>query len=138
LIVNGGVIGHEYFHAIFNSVVLQPLRASMATELAGESAANLHEGVFPGGRECGLLKIDETGTPPDPKIVREMYRIRLLRAMNEGLADFWGWIYSGETDFVGRSLSYTKGTRNLDGGNTKVGSHIKFWQDSEAWESADA
>jgi hypothetical protein len=39
----------------------------------------------------------------------------IVAGMNEGFADFWGWIYSVDDDFVGRSLSFASERRRLDG-----------------------
>lgn len=44
----------------------------------------------------------------------EVYHINLLRAMNEGLADVWGWIYSGDNIFVRRSIPGVQKTRDLE------------------------
>jgi hypothetical protein len=54
--------------------------------------------------------LDLTG----PSDVRTKYHAALLRGVNEGFADFWGWIYSGDNGFVGRSLPQEKMNRTLD------------------------
>ncbi|MFZ4403483.1 MAG: hypothetical protein ACOYOK_05215 [Pseudobdellovibrionaceae bacterium] len=41
------------------------------------------------------------------------YKKVLLRGLNEGLADYWGWMYTGDLDFISRSLSEEKSARSL-------------------------
>jgi hypothetical protein len=48
------------------------------------------------------------------KEVQNLYHAALLRAFNEGFADVWGWIYSGDTEFVKRSLPKVGHERDLD------------------------
>lgn len=131
--VNAGIIGHEYFHAIFDQMVLQPLRQTMPVELYGESAAAPHESksdppVFnphcPGDREAGKVAT--------PDQLREVHNIRVLRGMNEGLADLWGWIYSNDTNFVGRSIPLHANFRRLDSTRGPVTAHIQFLAASNA------
>jgi hypothetical protein len=48
-------------------------------------------------------------------IAASVYNEFLLRGINEGLADFWGWVYSGDSNFIGRSLSDRENeSRRLD------------------------
>lgn len=79
LSINGGVLAHEYFHSIFDQFVLTPL------------GSNLKKGF------------DATGTRGLDD--RAVYRDVLISGINEGLADFWGWAYSGDTDFILHSLN---------------------------------
>ena len=105
LMVNAGVVGHEHFHSLFYKLVLQPLGGVFIEALSSdphgsnEMAANL--GLD--GQVAGV-----TEKPSQTKI----YQLMLLRGMNEGLADLWGWIYTGDENFVARSLT-TEKARNL-------------------------
>jgi hypothetical protein len=38
----------------------------------------------------------------------------VLKSLNEGLADIWGWIYTGQTDFIALSLPQFSQSRKLD------------------------
>ena len=38
----------------------------------------------------------------------------LLKSLNEGIADMWGWIYTGDPDFISMSLPAVGGLRKLD------------------------
>lgn len=144
LVVNAGVIGHEYFHAIFNQLVLKPLRASMVTDLAGERADTVHansifndvplQNMEQPDTECPRdVPAEEKLTGDNEKQRRDIYQIRLLRAMNEGLADLWGWIYSGDTSFVGRSLPNFKVDRDLDSDKALVAPGVDFQNSSRMW-----
>lgn len=113
--VNAGIIGHEYFHALFDQLVLRPLQKSIVVEALGESAAAPHESPRVNNNGCPQRPEGEKITPEkNLQIMRDLYHVRLLRAMNEGLADFWGWIYSGDVNFIGRSIPSHGGPRRLD------------------------
>lgn len=92
--VNGGVIGHEHFHYIFESLVERQVKKNgmYDEEAPGAAGTTIAEGNESGG-SC-------TGTDG-----RKRYLLLLSRALNEGLADVWAWLYSGDTRFVERSLS---------------------------------
>lgn len=106
LAVNAGVIGHEHFHSLFYKMVLQKLGGSFA-----KGSGNLHDSkVFLD--EVGVS--ESVGQELEPSIEDQTsYHVMLLRAYNEGLADVWGWVLTGDVDFVKRSLKFEK-VRNLD------------------------
>ncbi len=107
LMANAGVIGHEHFHALFQKLVVTPLKDK-----------------YPDPDHPTLHPVDEMGltTTMDRKRLakkskappRMTYHAALLRGVNEGFADLWGWIYSGDTSFVGRSLPSEKTNRELE------------------------
>lgn len=138
LTVNAGVVGHEHFHALFNYLVLKPAHAKINTIKASQvHAAEEHE----------LREIFQD-LPPEPAVVGEdqklpvtapqdtvnlqdweVYHVNLLRAMNEGLADIWGWIYSGDNIFVRRSIPGVQKTRDLElSGQQKLFTMERFRQ----------
>lgn len=96
LTVNGGVIAHEHFHSIFFKMVLIPFYGLDNPEALSES--NPHK------PNSGVLLVKMNS--------RKEHVTYLIRAWNEGLADVWGWIYSSDTNFVQRSLSF-ENSRNL-------------------------
>lgn len=101
LTVNAGVMGHEHFHSIFYQLVLKKLGGNYTQS----SGSDVHE-LQP--RLARLQLVPETTSASQQFTAKEVYHLTLTRAMNEGLADAWGWIYSGDTDFVSRSLSFEK------------------------------
>ncbi|MFN7727587.1 MAG: hypothetical protein ACK5P7_00325 [Bdellovibrio sp.] len=105
LSMNAGVIGHEHFHSFFFKLVLKPLggvfsQASNAEAHPAKEIADLMGLTFRNDRGQTLSE-------------REMYHVTLFRGMNEGLADVWGYLYSGDQQFVSRSLRSEK-VRDLD------------------------
>ena len=92
LMANGGVVAHEHFHSLFQKIMNEgtPLPLSMSPHLEEED-----------------LEVDSSLS------ARQQYDLVLLRAFNEGLADIWGWAYSGDLDFVGRSVPRYKAERSL-------------------------
>ncbi len=88
--LNAGVIGHEHFHRIFQSGVLKSGRG-----LGGmaEHSCAVHTTVLAIKPEVASHLVS----------AKELNQV-VLRSMNEGLADFWGWAYSMDDGFIGRSL----------------------------------
>ncbi len=99
--LNGGVVAHEHFHSIFHHIVLSHFDSTMT--YAGLDLDESHQ-VLP--------KAPHEISNKDVSI--KTYNLYLLRGINEGLADFWGWIYSGDELFVGRSISSALDVRRLD------------------------
>lgn len=85
LSLNRGVIAHEHFHALFDRFVMRPLV------------------------KADVVNPDLRSTGESAKIDRTLF----VKAVNEGLADVWGWIHSGDFIFVGRSLAKQMDFRNL-------------------------
>lgn len=111
---NAGIIGHEHFHRVFQAIVLTPIR-----EL-------VRNGSIPYGIDyetpCAGAIVEKTEEPQAESIdaVGAMVPLKvmnqtLLRGANEGFADFWGWAYSRDDEFVARSLgSREDAARRLD------------------------
>ena len=77
--LNAGILAHEHFHRIFQSLLLDRL----------------------------------TEVPLEEKDSIQIYNDTLLRAMNEGFADFWGWVYTGDENFIAQSLPKENARRSL-------------------------
>lgn len=114
LMVNGGVIGHEHFHALFQKLFIAPLKdkypESKKPTVHNEKALIEAMGL---GNASGNLYREEKFEVSKTDL-RERYHAALLRAINEGFADIWGWVYSGDNQFVGRSLPQEKVNRELE------------------------
>jgi hypothetical protein len=104
---NAGVIGHEHFHSIFYALVLKPLVQEKSLP-----PSNLSEKISePSVRlRCTVDSLEQKDVHA---LKSTEYNDIYLRALNEGLADFWGWVYSGDTTFVGRSLPRDLASRSL-------------------------
>ncbi len=75
--VNAGIIAHEYFHSIFYRLLYRNYlaRQKVLSQQAGAEARN-------------NLLFNET----------------YIRGLNEGFADYWGWVYTTNTDYITASL----------------------------------
>lgn len=109
LMANAGVIGHEHFHALFQKLVIEPLK----DQYPDPNHPTLHSPEIL-GQEMGLTMISRPVRGAAVVDPRTQYHAALMRAVNEGFADLWGWIYSGDNSFVGRSLPSEKINRELE------------------------
>lgn len=107
--VNGAVIGHEHFHALFAKLV----NFAPSTD----SSNNLEEDRLLKAFELHSEKM--SAKEEDIEVSVHANRI-LYKIMNEGLADFWGWLYSQNDNFVGQSLSKERGERKIEKQNLNL------------------
>lgn len=111
LAMNPGVLGHEHFHALFDRLVLRPLLEKNAISRR-MNPSNHPVDVLSDYFE--KLKIKTADIELDKGESADlMTRTVLVKSVNEGLADVWGWVHSGDTEFVGRSLPKFKTLRDL-------------------------
>ncbi len=111
LAVNAGVLAHEHFHSLFHKLVVTPLNqegknptmASFTTH--DKTAFYQRAGIFGEGESKEIAA--------DIDNQRSSYHLLMMRGMNEGLADFWGWLYTGDPDFIKTSLPGELGERTL-------------------------
>jgi hypothetical protein len=119
IMANGGIIGHEHFHSLFHKIFAKPLGAKYPrtqTTLHQEEGIKAAFGFSPPspGIKDGEFEISRSARLTG-MVSRDDYHSYLLRGLNEGLADFWGWLYSGDIDFVGHSLPQLSAQRKLTG-----------------------
>lgn len=142
LMANQGVISHEHFHSIFQRLVVEPItlaekQKAQAQQGLVSKTASLSEVSYWFPHELSsLLQIfslrqDPVAVKPvavsrermtiasapassgsDGAEARAFYHQVLMRGVNEGLADTWAWINTGDPRFVERSLR-TETCRNL-------------------------
>ena len=111
--INPGILAHEHFHSLFYKIVLKD------SEQKDKLAHDIH-GVAEGtdidlsARTNDRTRAEkiQTTSLTDEKL-QELYNSLLLRALNEGLADFWGWMYTGNPDFIAMSIPSQKERRSL-------------------------
>lgn len=118
--VNAGVIGHEHFHSLFYNILIKPLGASYpdSAHATVHQMSDLEKDLIQKIAQAkrGGSQIQSGSTSGNPTLdlnERDNYHRFLLRGLNEGLADVWGWLYSGDTSFVEKSASQFS-MRNLD------------------------
>lgn len=117
---NAGVIAHEYFHAIYDHAFQQYMVRALESGLSQKELNSIsnhfsrttmevddrRDGAQPvASGECGRNEVE------NPLI----YNLITLRAMNEGLADVWAWIYTNDSDFIVHSFGQSEARRKLNG-----------------------
>lgn len=109
--VNGGILAHEHFHSIFYKMVINSHASQVHDRQDFLNVAAVDERAvgdrlgFPTNKNTDDLSESET---------HMFYHVALVRGMNEGLADFWGWMYTGDVDFIAHSLPSEKAVRTLE------------------------
>lgn len=107
LTVNAGVLAHEHFHSLFQHLVIDPIKDKYPDADKG-TAHNDNTRLQQFGLLDASVDIDNSETD-----LRVKYHAVLLRGLNEGLADVWGWVFTGDEGFVGRSLRGQDYFRNM-------------------------
>lgn len=110
--INGGILAHEHFHSLFFKLGLQdsPFKGSIHDRTEFVNAAEIEE---LGARQRRQVPIVVGGEDMDANSLRSYYNLVMTRGLNEGLADFWGWMYTGNPDFIAQSLPREGITRSL-------------------------
>lgn len=103
---NSGIMAHEHFHAHFYKIMGAAWELEVPT-------ANPHAIEQLDGARCGLEKhITVRTRKDDPRYVQVVNHF-ILRAWNEGLADFYAAAVSGNTNFLDVSFNMN-GKRKVD------------------------
>lgn len=137
--MNAGIIAHEHFHRLFQATVLRRLQQQMPlqkmtdhlTDLVCQGGAAGHSSsqvMFDDASSSKALEEDAVGLPLENQLVPlKIWNQTVLRGVNEGLADFWGWSYANDEFFVGRSLGAQEDSaRRLDRKPTTLPSQVAF------------
>jgi hypothetical protein len=117
--MNGGVLAHENFHALFHRFVLK----NLGEDEAAHGARNVYDEFFGRGR-LGTATGPFASSPNDFKMQNRL----VLSALNEGLADWWAWVYSGDGEFLRRSVRSMK-TRAVVSNRWSLPGHDFFFRD---------
>lgn len=117
---NAGVLAHEHFHAIFQHTV----GSASVSEL---SHSEVPWAEMPSldceKRMRNVAAAHSKAKAPDQKILPMI----LMRALNEGLADYWGWVYTRDDSYIAKSLPQLTDER-------KISSQIKALPSKEFFE----
>jgi len=118
--VNGGVLAHEHFHRIFQSMVFK--RIGKGGYFSRELQAFREHAFWSENSTGGSVEmvngqpldkdVHGQGKPQASQVAK--YNAFYLSALNEGLADFWGWVYTGDPNFIKPSLPKLGNFRSLD------------------------
>ena len=107
--VNAGILGHEHFHSLYFKLVEKNV-FKMRLANHGEDVRSEVLGSAIVGKD-EIRAASKIVTKSDS----EIYHSQFSGAINEGLADFWAWIYTGDADFLASSLPSEKASRSLHG-----------------------
>jgi len=123
--VNGGILAHEHFHSLFFKMVMSKLYeegiASKDIPMTIHSAEHMKES-FPSlssdsESDKSVEQINNKAALENPLSEAQLhllYNSTLLKGLNEGLADFWGWIYTNDNNFIAHSLPSVAEFRTLN------------------------
>ena len=107
LYLNAGVIAHEFFHSIFYKKVLGNAIKVLAPTANKKIIAEFEINKL-------AVAIDQISTV-------NLFNLTYLRGVNEGLADFWGWIYTRDINFMQQSFDSGVESRSLGLAPAEIG-----------------
>lgn len=107
--INGGILAHEHFHSLFYKTVLNDGTAEIHSRKDFLNRILMED---LSARERKLLPVATEAELTDEQM-HFYYHLAFTRGLNEGLADFWGWMYTGDPDFIAQSLPSEKSFRSL-------------------------
>ena len=112
--VNAGIIAHEHFHSLFYKLVL---KSAVQSNKVLTNAASIHDGP------PLILKTASKMQTQNSELVEkaQLYNEAYLRGVNEGIADFWGWTYTEDVNFMKWSLPAYVGDRTLTLSDSDIG-----------------
>lgn len=117
LAINSGVITHEYFHSLFNKLISSAVYENIQKTYSSVMPS-LHTIDFY-AKQKGLMETSDVGAEffqvsgsADRKKfydyeIEDLYTKTFVDGLNEGLADFWGYLYTKDIDFIGKSIPKT-------------------------------
>ncbi len=117
--VNAGIIAHEHFHSLFYKIVI---KKAVANNKIAFSVVSTHPDPV-------LIEAEPKKMQQPPRMISEknkasLYNEVYIRGLNEGLADFWGWLYTEDPDFMKWSLPAFIQSRTLSLDHTLDGEYL--------------
>lgn len=110
--VNAGILAHEHFHSLFYKLVTLPLQKAGMMTMQMQGSAHSQQAFYQ------LFGLTEKGDGSDVLVGASqdqlLYHLLLIRGMNEGLADYWGWLYTNNANFIAKSLPTEGPRRNME------------------------
>ncbi len=136
--LNAGVIAHEFFHSIFaetigklheeyekiSGFIVWPKENLDSTE--SDTLVEEYIETEIDDEVLDQIKPDPRDFDPNDLEIRKMNSL-MLSSMNEGFADIWGWIYSGDTNYFEKSFPHQSTQRQIKIANRGLighGSHL--------------
>lgn len=115
--INGGIIAHEHFHSLFYKTVFQSLVESGKFPSGIQPTAHDSDKIY-SYFDFKKLKLDiqtVADASDNEAQINSWYNQLIIRGLNEGLADFWAWLYTDDVNFISYSLPFLKKERSLSG-----------------------
>lgn len=119
--INAGILAHEHFHALFQHTLGRAAAAATLDALE-PSWADLP------AVSCGDDMKRDVGARALGKPTPTKTAMVIMRALNEGLADFWGWYYTRDENFIVHSLPQVASVR-------RVSSQVKLLPDEKFFDA---
>jgi hypothetical protein len=115
--MNAGIIAHEHFHSLFYKVVIKPA----ANKKILANITSIHS-------EDSFSDMNLDARNQSPQVISEkekalIFNETFLRGINEGLADFWGWVYTEDPEFMRWSLPTFQAKRSLTLNESEIGDY---------------
>ncbi|MNK84098.1 hypothetical protein D3C87_1039370 [compost metagenome] len=118
--VNAGVLAHEHFHSLFYKLVpgSEATRKSVHNHLTETADTPQKPVILDGSTLDADIQFKVVAAPVSERNLKTEQEMREVYygGLNEGFADFWGWMYTGDPDFIGLSLPEHKDLRTLNNG----------------------
>lgn len=135
--VNAGVLAHEHFHSLYQKLVqkhLEPEKKNPSEEKKLKRISDLREVDLEMDKEPVTTQGRKaTKVQPEQGDDRDEYHALLSLGLNEGLADFWAWIYTGDPDFLQWSLPKERAARSLNLSEEALKAFV--FPDSKTWRA---
>lgn len=128
--LNAGIIAHEHFHSLFYKLVIKP---AVAKNIPITNSASIHAETAT--TDDKVIKI-QSQLSEDERA--HYFNDTLLRGQNEGLADFWGWLYTSDANFIRWSLPSVESDRTLTLSESDVGDYFTKEKLNEAVTTSQA
>lgn len=125
--VNGGVIAHEHFHSLYYKLVIKTALKNRNLNLLPKQTASAHPLKIES--ESSIKFNDEKISLPSLMLSNsdrvDLVNKAYLMGINEGLADFWAWVYSDDANYIQWSLPTEKLNRSLELNADEIGNFKK-------------
>lgn len=116
--VNAGIIAHEHFHSLFYKLVI---RSAFEAGRISTTLASIHSEETNSVEPINSNEAQPLTLTDDEKL--QIYNETILRGMNEGFADFWGWVYTDDPEFMRWSLPEYQADRTLNLLESRIGQY---------------
>ncbi|MDZ4661334.1 MAG: hypothetical protein SGJ18_06900 [Pseudomonadota bacterium] len=102
--MNAGILAHEYFHAIFHNIILKDFLKEQNEWTEADAEFHRLDGIIPKPDRAEDRDIKCPNENPKDLTNKELNQL-IFSGLNEGLADLWAWIYTGDPAFMSYSIS---------------------------------